>query len=287
MIRQQTGRFIDAHVHLKDGEGLETIVSAGIAAVRNAGMNVKPGETAAERGSTFVGEPVVLSSCWALFKQGGYGARFGVPVRYPQQIADEIARLKNAGAGIIKVMASGMVSLKKPGTVTEGGFDGEELRFIVQEAARHGLGVMAHANGEPAISAAAAAGVRSVEHGFFMTESALELLRQQGTFWTPTVGALVRAADAAGAPNETKRFVCRLVEEHLQMLQRAWSLGVPLAVGTDCVLPDPRYSEAYEAELAFFEQAGIPSEAVTRIATEGGARLLGLPSSEWGVRSSE
>jgi hypothetical protein len=42
------------------------------------------------------------------------------------------------------------------------------------------------------------------------------------------------------------------------------------------VLPDPRYAEAYDAELAYFEQAGIPHGEVMKIASEGGADLLGL-----------
>jgi imidazolonepropionase-like amidohydrolase len=60
------------------------------------------------------------------------------------------------------------------------------------------------------------------------------------------------------------------------MIRRAHAIGVPLAVGTDCVLPDPRYQEAYAAELAYFEQAGIPREDVMKIASEGGAELLGF-----------
>ena len=63
-----------------------------------------------------------------------------------------------------------MVSLKRPGELTAGGFDREELRFIVETARKNGLEVMAHANGEAAIMHAAEVGVRSVEHGFFMTE---------------------------------------------------------------------------------------------------------------------
>jgi hypothetical protein len=42
------------------------------------------------------------------------------------------------------------------------------------------------------------------------------------------------------------------------------------------VLPDPRYAEAYRAELSWFEQAGISSDAVGRIAREDGGRLLGI-----------
>jgi hypothetical protein len=57
-------------------------------------------------------KPVVISSCWALCKRGGYGTRFGVPVDTRSEIKAEIRKLKSAGADVIKVMASGIVSIK-------------------------------------------------------------------------------------------------------------------------------------------------------------------------------
>jgi hypothetical protein len=60
------------------------------------------------------------------------------------------------------------------------------------------------------------------------------------------------------------------------MIRAAPDLGVSLAIGTDCVLPDPEYREAYETELMYFEQAGLSREAVMKIAREDGKRLLGI-----------
>jgi imidazolonepropionase-like amidohydrolase len=167
------------------------------------------------------------------------------------------------------------VSFAGPG-ITAGGFNREELEFIAHTARGLGLEVMAHANGEAAILAAAEAGVRSVEHGFFMTERSLEALAGRGTYWTPTVGALVRAAGAAVMPDGMRSRIAALIERHLEMIATAHGFGVPLAVGTDCVLPDPAYKSAYEAELSYFERAGLPREDVLSIACREGAGLLGL-----------
>ncbi len=60
------------------------------------------------------------------------------------------------------------------------------------------------------------------------------------------------------------------------MIKQAAEIGVALAVGTDCTLPDPGYRAAYESELGYFEQAGLSRERVTALATEGGARLLNV-----------
>lgn len=274
-VRERGVRFVDAHVHVKDFFGLDAVVKAGVIAVRDAGMKdrMRPvtGKTIQRSAA-----PVIVSAGWALWKKGGYGSIFGNPVKTREEIQSEILKLKHDGAGIIKVMASGMVSFKVPGTVTAGGFNKDELLFIVQAAAASGLRVMAHANGERAIMDAAEAGVRSIEHGFFMSHRALDRMSEQSIFWVPTVGALKRAAESAAASKETGDFVAGLIRSHLGMIRYAHDIGVPLAVGTDCVLPDPRYAEAYDAELAYFEQAGIPHGEVMKIASEYGADLLGL-----------
>jgi predicted amidohydrolase YtcJ len=265
--------LVDAHVHLKEASGLDCAASAGISALRDAGFrrNVDRGIIASPKrgdGAT------VVSSGWALYSTGGYGSAFGVEVSTSDQIPAEILRLKLAGAGIIKAIASGMVSLKHPGRITAGGFSDEELARIVTEAAAAGLRVMAHANGEQAIIAAASAGVRSIEHGFFMTERALDLMTAKEIFWVPTLVALRRAAGSSASP-DTTRFVEQLIQSQLSMLRYAHAIGVPLAIGTDCVLPDPAYGAAYDAEIALYERAGIPRDQVMKIACAGGARLLG------------
>lgn len=267
-----TGRgYVDAHLHLRDAGGLADAKSAGVVAVRDAGT--KDGAGLRVSGPD---TPTVISAGWALCKRGGYGSLFGVSLDSQEQISGEILKLRQAGAGIIKVIASGMVSLKRPGEVTGGGFDREELRFLVETARKNGLEVMAHANGEAAIMNAAEAGARSVEHGFFMTEKALASLHANGVFWVPTVGALQRAADQPDVARARKLFVEHTIDEHLAMVHKAFERGVPLAVGTDAVLPDRRYRGFYEAELAYLLRAGIPRDAVLTIACEGGKKLLGM-----------
>ena len=261
--------YVDAHVHLRDAEGLVDAGTAGVVIVRDAGTKDGAGLRISGPDKT-----AVISAGWALCKRGGYGSLFGVSLDSREQIAEEILRLKKAGAGMIKVIASGMVSLKRPGEITVGGFDRDELLFIVETARKNGLEVMAHANGEAAIVNAAEAGVRSVEHGFFMTEQALTSLHRNGVFWVPTVGALQRAADQPDVGHETKLFVERTVDEHLALVRKAFERGVPLAVGTDAVLPDRRYRSIYEAELTYFLRAGLPRDAVLTIACEGGKKLL-------------
>jgi imidazolonepropionase-like amidohydrolase len=269
--------LIDVHVHIRSTDGITTLASAGIVAARDAGIREN---VASQRESLkLLGTHLtIMSARWGLYKKGAYGALFGVAVETREEIKAEILNLKNAGADIIKMMASGIVSLKEPRKVTSSGFTNQEIRFIVEEAREQGLDVMAHANGEDAIVSCARAGVRSVEHGFFMTERALDVLAQEEIFWTPTVGALARAAGSVPerATNDVRDFIDGLIQSHLAMIGRASAVGVPLAVGTDCVLPAKDYKRIYDEELGYFERAGIAHGGVIAIATSGGARLLGL-----------
>lgn len=267
--------LVDAHLHLIDAKGINDLISAGIVAARDAGANKNFAQDQ-RRPQKGRGAPIIIWSGWALYKPGGYGSRIGIPVSGVNAIKREIRRLKAAGADIIKVIASGIVSLKQPGTITAGGYTDYELKLIVQEASDLGLPVMAHANGEQAILSCALAGVRSIEHGFFMTRRAADIMANRGTYWIPTVGALVRAGQANGVSQEARDFVLHLVKEHMEMIAYARSIGVPLAVGTDCVLPSPDYAAVYEAELGYFMQAGLSSDEIREIAGENGIKLLGL-----------
>ena len=271
-------RFVDAHVHIKEISGLEAVVAADVGAVRDAGTRESTGLSSGRQGD-WKGRPAIVSAGRALCKKGGYGSSFGTPVESAVEVKEEIARLNQAGAGTIKIMASGIVSLRERGRIAGKGFSADEVHSIVEEAGRCGLPVMAHANGEEAIIFCAEAGVRSIEHGFFMTARALDVMARHGTFWTPTVGALARAAEASGVGEEIKAYINELIRSHLEMIGRAGSVGVPLAIGTDCVLPDLRYQDAYEAELAYFGEAGFSREAVESIACDNGERLLGIDQS--------
>jgi len=273
-VRPKCTLYVDAHVHVRDQRGFEMAIAAGVAAFRDAGLSGNA-ETGILRPKDSQG-PAMIASGWALYRQGGYGSRLGRPVLTRAEIKSEILGLKRAGADIIKVIASGLVNLGEPGTITPGGFSQDDLTCIVEEAGRLGLGVMAHANGEDAIIAAAQAGVISLEHGFFMTERALDHLAEKRVYWTPTAGALVRAAASMGKSRETEDFVARLITAHLAMVNKAFVRDISLAVGTDYALPGPDYKAAYVAELVYFEQAGISNNDVLRIACEGGAKLLGM-----------
>lgn len=271
---------VDAHVHLAGPDALESIRNAGISAVRDAGTKDSAGLALLKTSP----EIFIQSAGRALSRKGGYGGLFGKGLETDAEIKEEIRTLAHAGTGIIKVMASGVVSLSEPGVITAGGFSAEQLAMVVNEARALGLSVMAHANGVDATMSAAEAGVRSIEHGFFMTERVLDELARRGIWWVPTVGALQRAAENVTA--DVQQRISKIIEGHLAVIGYAHARGVKLAIGTDAVLPDQRYREYYDAELEFFRRAGIPKDDVARIACESGRELLEMDNIVAGSREN-
>ncbi|MEL0136647.1 MAG: amidohydrolase family protein, partial [Halieaceae bacterium] len=63
----------------------------------------------------------------------------------------------------------------------------KQLAIVVEEAGKHGLAVQVHAHGDEGARAAVEAGARSIEHGTYLSEDTLRLMREKGTWFVPTL----------------------------------------------------------------------------------------------------
>ncbi|THV54896.1 hypothetical protein BGAL_0018g00520 [Botrytis galanthina] len=138
----------------------------------------------------------------------------------------------------------------------------EEMDVMVAEAKRAGVPVASHASSEEAVIMAAKAGVTSVEHGLMPSEKALQVMKDMGTIYVPTLSVVELEANDGGRAIA----VCK---EHAK---RAWEIGVKLATGCDTG-PFPHGENAREMELMV--QAGIDVADVLRAATLGGWEACG------------
>ncbi|TGO34991.1 hypothetical protein BHYA_0174g00160 [Botrytis hyacinthi] len=138
----------------------------------------------------------------------------------------------------------------------------EEMDVMVAEAKRAGVPVASHASSEEAVIMAAKAGVTSVEHGLMPSEKALQVMKEMGTIYVPTLSVVELEADDGGRAIA----VCK---EHAK---RAWEIGVKLATGCDTG-PFPHGENAREMELMV--EAGIDVADVLRAATLGGWEACG------------
>ncbi|MFD3406504.1 amidohydrolase family protein [Kribbella sp. NPDC058693] len=153
-------------------------------------------------------------------------------------------------------------------------YDYEQVRAIVTEARKRGVGVMCHSYSEKAIDDAVRAGIKTLEHGVFVGERTLERMARQGTHFTPTMSAI------GGMRDSTNPILKQRGEEFFPVLQaavrRAAELGVTVVAGTDSFGLDV---DPVGGEVRFLHEAGLSALDAIRAATTSAARLLGLGAS--------
>jgi imidazolonepropionase-like amidohydrolase len=195
--------------------------------------------------------------------------------------ADEMRRvvrhLLRAGADWIKVMATGGVEPATDYGPGRAEFTFEELEVAVQEAARKGKFVMAHAFGGEGLDNAVRAGARSIEHGVEITEAQAQAMKDRGCWLVPTMTSLkfiAAAADAGEVPEGVAERARAIRNKLGQSVPVVREYGIKIAVGTDCY--DVRLHGTNLSEIASLHEAGFPIEQVLLAATIGGAELCGV-----------
>jgi imidazolonepropionase-like amidohydrolase len=181
-----------------------------------------------------------------------------------------------AGADVLKVCTTGGV-LSPRDDPRHSQFTLEELDVLVTEAQMQGRAVMAHAQGAEGIKNAVRAGIRSIEHGIYLDDEAIELMLARGTWLVPTLVApvnVIRAA-AAGAslPDAVVQKAKEVAEVHADSVRRAVAAGVRIAMGTDSGV-GPHGTNLEELEL--MRSCGMSPADVLVATTSSAARLLGM-----------
>lgn len=178
------------------------------------------------------------------------------------------------GADLIKLTATGgVLSLAASGQNPQ--FTDEELSAIVATAKDYGMRVAVHAHGTEGIKRAVLAGVDSIEHGTFMTDEVIQLMKEKGTYWVPTNMAGEWVADKAKEPGyfpEVVRPKAAAIGPLMkETFKKGYAAGVKIAFGTDSGV-SPHGQNAHEFELMV--EGGMPPMKAIQSATLEGARLL-------------
>ena len=182
------------------------------------------------------------------------------------------------GADLIKIASTGgVLSLEKDGSGAQ--FTEEEIRTIVLTAKDYGMKVAAHAHGAEGIKRAVRAGVASIEHGTYMDDEAIELMKKMGTYHVPTIIAGKSVADSAKKPGYFPEVIVGKAIEVGGLIQnafaRSYKAGVKIAFGTDAGV----YAHGKNwMEFIYMNEAGMPSLECIRAATLNAADLLGNPN---------
>ena len=188
----------------------------------------------------------------------------------PDQVTAAVRNQAKYGAKVIKLCATAGV-LSHDATVGAQQLSDAEMVAAVEEAERHGLRVAAHGHGPEGIVAAVSAGVNSIEHGSMLTDEALALMKERGTWLVPTTTLRdIELPDLPPAILAKRRSIASVAKESLR---RAIQAGVKIALGTDAgVLPHGQNGR----EVAAMVNRGMTPADAIRAGTMGSAELLGL-----------
>ena len=198
-----------------------------------------------------------VTPVFATHKKGRYG---GIVGRAFETMADFRALLREAKAAkadFIKVMVSGLLDFSEFGRLSCPSLTAEEMREIAEAAHGEGFAVMAHCNGADAVKAAVAAGIDSIEHGYFMDDAAIADVAASDTIWVPTLAATAGFIDR---PGTGEGVAAAIVADQREKLARAAALGAIIASGSDAGAFGVPHATALDRELALL--SFLSAEAV-------------------------
>ena len=189
--------------------------------------------------------------------------------------ARKVVRLRyKEGADLIKIAATGgVLSLAKSGDIPQ--FQDDELAAIVATARDYQFSVAVHAHGLEGIKRAIQAGVDSIEHGTYLDDEAIRLMKERGTYLVPTISAgkwVTKMAEKDDYYPDIIRPKARTIGPLMQEnFSRAYKDGVRIAFGSDAgVFPHGLNA----MEFGFMVEAGMPPMEAIQAATVHAARLL-------------
>jgi len=282
--------FVDSHNHILSPEAAERALLSGVTTARVPGDRYLQGMGTRDliRGGHVRG-PELL--CAGGIVRPVLGEFFISPLpefgRYlnerlsgAENVSAVVRALLDRGADFIKVGASERAGLfttePRRQELTQ-----EEIEAAVREAAQDGKFVAAHAHAEVGAEGAVRAGVRSIEHGTYMNDRTLKLMKEKGTFLVPTLAIMSPLGDPRG--DTENDIALRIRTWHMQtalreVVRKAHRMGIPIAASTDGSYGEGGGSARVRLQHDMEELVSIgmtPLEAITA-ATWTGAQLLGV-----------
>jgi len=303
--------FIDSHVHLsnetsknqymekftlnEDDNALKAVkfcqrtLMAGFTTVRDLGGYVAIAlRNAINQGD--INGPRILAAGKSIATTGGHAdptngfsrslvgdpeSKEGV-INSPEEARKAVRQRYKESSDVIKITATGgVLSNAKDGAGAQ--FTESEIEAVVSTAKDYGYRVAAHAHGAEGMKRAIRAGVSSIEHGTFMDDEAIALMKQFGTYYVPTITAGKSVADSAKIPGYYPPLVVPKAIATGPKIQstfaKAYKAGVKIAFGTDAGVF--AHGKNYK-EFEYMTEVGMPAMEAIKSATVHAADLLGI-----------
>ncbi|TMI67984.1 amidohydrolase family protein [Candidatus Bathyarchaeota archaeon] len=273
----------------------ERALAAGFTSVRETGgLGVYIAKVSAEG---TLNAPHVYAAGAALSQTGGHGDVHSFPIDFVLRRFEEFWGAKvlcdgvpeclkaarsqlRSGAKLIKICASGGV-LSELDHPTHQQFSGEEMKAIVEEAARAERIVAAHCHGKPGIMTALASGCKTIEHGTYLDEEAADMMIEKGAILVPTrfiFDRLLKFAKQSGLPEYAYQKLVTISDRHKEAMKLAMKKGVKIVLGTDIFTSGEETAVPWGMnahELGHLVEAGMSPLQAIQAATSLSPETLG------------
>lgn len=276
--------LMDAHTHLDNFAAARRALETGVTTVRSASVGSFRDVALRDMAKAgFIAGPDVLAA--GLFVTPNLDDAILADPSLGNLITGvtTIDRLRqlvrtNAAHGVDVIKTRGTEPAGRPETdPRQQVYTEAELRAVVDEAAAKNIPVMAHAHGDEGAYAAVKAGVRSIEHGTYLSDSTLALMKARGTYLVPTYSTLVDLVEPGGDYDDpvTKARGMHMMPRMEETFRKARALGIRMVTGAD-VSYTPSSITRVSHEVANFVTLGMTPLEALQSATITAAELFGI-----------
>ncbi|MBP5809557.1 metal-dependent hydrolase family protein [Lactiplantibacillus argentoratensis] len=266
-------------------ENLKQLLQSGVTYIRDCGcafdVDIKLAKLKAD-GHAIYG-PEILASGRPMSITGGHGdfvegwdgdTTWGYLTDSPEEMCKAVRKAFKYGAKNIKVMATGGV-MSATDEIDDTELSLEELQMAVKEAHSKHMTVAAHAEGANGIHNAVLAGVDSIEHGSYVTDEDIQLMKEKGIYLTPTLiaGYTIPKYGEGKLPKYMLDKANSFLKTYFERIGAAIKAGVKISFGTDDGTPFNDFS-ATPFELQLLTEVGATNEQALMAASQNSAHLL-------------
>ncbi len=276
--------LIDAHTHISTRSAMQRALTSGVTTVRSASTaNYQDvGLRELVRAGVLAGPDMLAAGVFVTPNLGETAsadprlALLARGVNTPAELRELVRVNVERGADVIKTRATERAGLEEQDPRKQV-YSEAQLRAVVEEATARGVKVLVHAHGDEGSYAAVKAGAHSIEHGTYLSDSTLALMKQRGTYFVPTYATVVDLTEPGGDYDSPLLMVRgrHMLPRLRESVKKAHALGIPIMTGGDTDY-GPNGTIRIAHEVAYLVELGMtPMEAI-RSATAVSAQGLGL-----------
>ncbi len=229
---------------------LRSYAEAGTSFIREGGDRFEAGWIARNLAPEY--EIEFCSPIFPIYQKGNYGSFIGRAFESRKDFESLVDEVASRGGDYVKVMLSGIMDFNNYGVITGHSFEIDEIKEMVKTVHSRGLALMAHTNGAQAIKDAVLAGVDSIEHGYYMDESAKEALVASKSIWVPTLSPICNTIESG---RYNKNVLVHITNDQKNAIKEVADNGGIIAMGSDAGAGSVEHVLAIENETSYMKEA--------------------------------